>query len=1041
MDPTTPSRTDLLSTGTPTFVLALMVVAFAALWWAGHKFSRLLPGKLPAAGGFVVRILIGMLCLWSLWQFLSRFMVLETTWSLLTNAFIGGAAMEIIFSLYRLERGMVTPATGRTLLTLRLLAVAAVLFILVQPVRTWDQSRKIERNVVVLIDDSESMQIVDKQMTATEKLQLATFAGVPAAAKRAPLPPVLDQVRAYLPRLSGELENLRVPDNYGSDAEKTLLDRRREAVGKLLAEGLQLTTAATSALETAKKDEGNYQPEGRSLLSQTLARFHDALPAELRAAADRLKENRIPPVRERVEKTVEGLRQAVEAVQSVILAADEATLKTISEPDRQAIEKAAFIPRAQIAHDALTRAHGGSKPFLDQLKDKYDIKLVRFGKTPAPVTSPDFPAGGAAPEFRMRTDVTRALDEALQKVPAESLAGVLLLSDGRHNMDKPADDAARSLGIQGSPLHAVEIGSAKGPRDVAFLGVTAPESIYLGDRIKIKADVKADGMKGGQVKLTLSSGDKVLQEQTIPVPEETFQTSVKMAFTPTDKGTAGYTLKLEQVEGELFKDNNQWDFEVAVSDDRTNVLIIDSYPRWEFRYLRNLFYGRDKSVHLQYVLLNPDEIKNQDAVPAVPASASRKFGDAEATRLPENKAEWSKFDVIILGDVPPASLSAETWDIIEKCVSERGALLTVIAGPRSMPHAFSSEIVRKLLPVEFQPSSTADFFKGPEESFRLRLTAEGRSSPVLAQSPSQMENVSIWAQMPALQWRHPITRAREGSAVLAYAETGRMAAPVTNAEQGLNQFATLKKQQSENALIVTGQYGLGKVAWFGFDQTWRLRYGIGDAYHHRLWGNLLRWGAGENLRAGTGSVRLGTDRLAYETGDKIKILARLSGEGFKPTDKASVFAQVYDADNKLVSKRQLRYRESSNGMYEAEVDPLVKSGRYRVELTGSDVEKLLKTEGKAEKVETHFKTLTTTNPVELGDLSLDRAFLNKATSLASGKVVDITRIDQLASAFGPESKSLVERKESTLWDNWILLVAALGLLTAEWIIRRRGGLA
>ena len=65
-------------------------------------------------------------------------------------------------------------------------------------------------------------------------------------------------------------------------------------------------------------------------------------------------------------------------------------------------------------------------------------------------------------------------------------------------------------------------------------------------------------------------------------------------------------MKIDPVEGELFPNNNEWDFDTAVSDDRTNVLIIDDRPRWEFRYLRNLFDSRDKSVHLQYVLLHPD---------------------------------------------------------------------------------------------------------------------------------------------------------------------------------------------------------------------------------------------------------------------------------------------------------------------------------------------------------------------------------------------------------------------------------------------------
>jgi hypothetical protein len=104
-----------------------------------------------------------------------------------------------------------------------------------------------------------------------------------------------------------------------------------------------------------------------------------------------------------------------------------------------------------------------------------------------------------------------------------------------------------------------------------------------------------------------------------------------------------------------------------------------------------------------------------------------------------------------------------------------------------------------------------------------------------------------------------------------------------------------------------------------FDQTWRLRYGVGDTHHHRFWGNLLRWGTGENLRAGTENVRLGTDQLAYETGDRVKLLARLTADGFRPETKAGVTAIVSDPSGRTVAARRLTYREGSSGIYEADL--------------------------------------------------------------------------------------------------------------------------
>ena len=59
-----------------------------------------------------------------------------------------------------------------------------------------------------------------------------------------------------------------------------------------------------------------------------------------------------------------------------------------------------------------------------------------------------------------------------------------------------------------------------------------------------------------------------------------------------------------------------------------NVLLVDGRPRWEYRYLRNLFYGRDKSVHLQDWLVHPDSIYGIQPKLLEYASASRPFGQS-----------------------------------------------------------------------------------------------------------------------------------------------------------------------------------------------------------------------------------------------------------------------------------------------------------------------------------------------------------------------------------------------------------------------------
>jgi hypothetical protein len=1052
MNPDFALRTDLLAAGVPTFVVVLLPLLLGGLWALSHLASaRLLTPAVPkaaSAAAFAVRVAAGTLALWALWQAVARFIVLETSWSLWTSAFLGALAVEIVIALFQWEKRIVDRGVGRVLLALRLLAVALVLLILVQPVLAWTQQRKIERRVVVLVDDSESMQLVDRQATPTEMLEVASFRGAATTASRPALGPLATSAREFQSTLARELEGWPAAAPTDPEAEAALVARRGESLNTVVEASAALATQATTALDTANQLAGALDDSGRRVLNESNSWLREQLPSELREAKNRLDGGRVAPVRERLVKAAEITRQAVDALPGLAAVSDAAWVQSLDDAGRQSLEAAASVPRSQIAREVLTvKDQTTGQSLLESLESTYDVTVLRFGRETVEFPDPAEPPA-ADSGFRMRTDLAGALTQSLDRVPAESLAGVLLLSDGRHNGDVPVDDAARSLGLTGAPLHAVAIGSARGPKDTSFLEVDVPESIYLGDRLKIRAEVKADGMKGAQLKVVLREGDKELESQTIAVPEDSHRATVRLTHTPADKGIFAYSLRLEAVDGELFTDNNEWPIETAVTDDRTNVLLVDSVPRWEFRYLRNLFYGRDKSVHLQYVLLNPDEIEDQAPLATVFASASRKFGEAEATRLPDKFEEWMKFDVIILGDLPPAALPAQTWETIEKAVAERGALLVVVAGPRAMPHAFQSDVVKRLLPLEFDPA-TGSLFDGPEESFAVRLTAEGKTSPILALGASQVETAEIWANAPPFMWRHPVRAAKPGAEVLAYAEPAGQRPPSAGAtaEERLAAFARQRQFEAERALLTTSRYGLGRVALFTTDQTWRLRYGVGDTHHHRLWGNLLRWGTAENLRAGTDTVRLGTDALTYETGQRVRILARLTAEGYKPETAAKVTANVFAPDGTQVATRTLTYREGSSGLYETELEPLPANGRYRVELAGPDVERLLRSSASAtsgpapDKVETHFTQLATLNPVELGDLSLDADLLRRATTLAGGRVVTASEAATLSQAFGTGTKVLEERRETTLWDNWPLLALLLAALTAEWLLRRKAGLA
>jgi hypothetical protein len=676
--------------------------------------------------------------------------------------------------------------------------------------------------------------------------------------------------------------------------------------------------------------------------------------------------------------------------------------------------------RSELAQQALERSG-----LLDGLEGKIAVREVRAARR-ALLSDADAIEG-----WDQATDIAGALDEVMEQVPPDQLAGVVLVSDGRHNRPGSIEDAARRYGILDAPIAVIASGSEIPPKDAAIVSVKAPDSVYLGDRVRMAAKLKFDGYRGKRAKVTLFSGDEELESREVAIPQDHHREEVRFRHVPDEGGIGEYRIVVSGLEDERFDNNNDWSFKTVVTDARTNVLIIEGTPRWEFRYLRNLFYGRDQSVHLQSVLLEPDRIVGQQEA-KIPASASRPFGDSKATALPASEEEWRKFDVIIVGDLEVNALSDEQWEILRLCVTDRAALLVLIAGPRSMPHAFSSEAASRLIPVNYAASRRTYF--GGKEKFNFALTNIGRSHPITAQVEGRVRNEQVWAEFPELRWRHPITGIKDGAEVLLYAENSNKKKPVIRSGDRLNaalaEISNRRAREAENALLVTRQTGNGKVAMLLTDRTWRLREGVGDVFHHRFWGQLVRWGAGPNLRSGTKTARLGTDQLTYTGDDPVSIMARLREKNLAPIRDEELVAEIFREGEK-VGTVPLNYRDGSNGIHQAKAGPYREPGNYEIRLSGSELN---------EELSTNFRVVGSLSATELAETTLNLPLLENIARLSGGRILE-DGDDNLASLFLSGGETREELRETTLWDRWPLMLLLVILLTTEWVLRRRSGLS
>lgn len=1024
------SSLEIFITGLGTPALVASCAGELVIWFVLHAVKGLAKKSPMRLVMFGLRAGMGTLAFFGLFHLVGRFIYLSGNWPLVAVAALGAIVMELIISLYGAERRVSGKAAGQVMLALRLLAVLCPLFMLLQPVYTRDLERRFQREIVVLLDDSQSMRFSDESSTVSEKLRIAALFDVRAATRDQNLTDVQRKLRVIEDRLRIEARALIAPEGVSPSAANALIARRiaplREFINRAMSE--------TAGLQTMIALERQRFPDIPGTTKQVLSDYDKRIAQNVTAvfgeAAKAIQDGDYRAASAHVDSLARQLRFILERLPDAIRELDQAYFQSLSESDQRIIDDVARRSRRKIAERVLRRVDDGGKTIIDVLGEKYKLRFLRFGRDAGgwefarneeDATKPDdaeFDPG--------RTDFTAALEKVLQQVPAGDLAGVIVLSDGRHNGERGVEEAVRRLALQDAPVCSVVIGSIVGPRDASVVDVRVPESIYLDDRALIQADLKLDGLEGRDITVRLFREDEAIDEQVITVGTgaEASRATVRFSHTPDAKGIFKYSVRIAPLSDELLDTNNRRDFEVAVTDDRIDVLLVDGYPRWEFRYLRNLFYGRDKSVHLQYVLTNPDQIEGAQPAPGSAASASRPFGEAEATALPQSREEWAKFDAIIIGDVPPNMISNDDWRSIMTAVSERGSLLVTIAGPRYMPHAYQDPLFREMLPVIYEPGMRTRF-NGPESAYQLKMTAEGSSSLIMQQSANPEINEMVWGSLPPLMWRYQPDGIKAGAEILAYAQ------PLGEGELSI-------EEQRSHSLIVAQRYALGKSLALNFDRTWRLRYGVGDIYHHKFWGQVLRWAAGENLRAGNDLVRLGTDRLTYAPGDPVNVMAKVLTESYVPLIGGTVAIGLY-RDDKLILRKSLKPRADSNGMHDTMLERITEPGRYRLVLESPEVRRILTAIGK-EDVETEFIVEEPSDRIELTELAANPVFLESLAALSAGAVADPDDAASLLNFLGDPGKIVRERRETSLWDNLILLGILLVLITAEWLVRRKAGL-
>ncbi|MDA3961672.1 MAG: PA14 domain-containing protein [Planctomycetota bacterium] len=440
-------------------------------------------------------------------------------------------------------------------------------------------------------------------------------------------------------------------------------------------------------------------------------------------------------------------------------------------------------------------------------------------------------------------------------------------------------------------------------------------------------------------------------------------------------------------DAEVSLDNNQADTAIVVHEDPLRVLVIDHLARWESRYLVSLF-ERDRRVEVtrryRQVLL---------------AAGDRSL-------LPQHQEGLDAFDVVVLGDVRPDELAPEDQRHLGEFVTRRGGFLVVVAGRRGMPGLYSLGGLNDVLPVR---GSHED--DDPAMRKRVVLSESGMRHPITSVLDDRKLNVELWPRLAPLTWVARGTSAKPAASVLLR----------TDDQEAVPVLAIMRS-------------GAGRVVYCGTDETWRWRDRVGDRVHQTLWLQALRWGLGARLRGSDPQLQMALDRSLAGPGDPVEVRVRATDADGIPLEGSPVVeVRSLDGDGHDLRRLELAPVADGSGLWQTTIDDLT-LGQWELIASHPRLDVAL--------TEHRDLFIRTKRSAETVELRADPAFLRSMSDAGGGLAADMANADLLLEQIvaSAEPRERLELRSRRLWDGYAILLLVVGLLTGEWLWRKRKGL-
>lgn len=657
--------------------------------------------------------------------------------------------------------------------------------------------------------------------------------------------------------------------------------------------------------------------------------------------------------------------------------------------------------RLELAKSLLLAEEG---KLLRELERRYKLRVYLVGETAR------MQPGGAkgaiealetAEAAGEKSRLGEGLRSVLNDLRGAPPAAIIAVTDGITTEGESLGQAAIQARRRGVPLYLVGVGSETKAKDLEVSDLLVDEVAFVGDAVNFEFTVAGAGLAGKEAEIRLlekSAG--VVASERITIAEDGKRQRVRIPYRPPKVGEYEFTVEATPVAEERRTDNNRRRQTVSVRDEKVRVLMVQGYPSYEFRYLKELLL-RDKTIELRYVQQDADvEFEERD----------RGGERVSLPAFPPRRDDLFAYDAVILGDADPGMLGGTALSNLVDFVKEKGGGLALISGSAHMPLSYRSTPLAELIPIDL--SAAALPAQGPlTEGFRLVPTETGLSKPQMQIGDSPSETAEIWGgRLSPLYWLLEAPRLKQAAQVLAEH-------PMRTSEEG-----------RKLPVIVYRIAGAGKVLLHLTDDTWRWRGRVGDRYFGRYWIQAIRYLSRSKLAGNDKLARLTADRTRYRSGEPVRLQLRFMEEQAAPEDERGVTV-MYERDGRTRRQIALARAADRRSVFEGELGRL-EAGSYHAWVVAGAT---------AGGPAVDFEVLAPAGETER--MEMDAADLGRAARESRGRFYRWGEAGRLLSDLPAGAPVPIETLPPIpLWNRPVVLAFLLVVLITEWLLRKRAGM-